>query len=173
MKSILLKIKQKRQDLGLSQVDLAAQSGVSLPTLQRIESGHANPSLQNLEALAKSLGLKFKCEDQSVDWDVLVSYGLPLQSQLPIKSLTKTQGELLKVLSGACSLKKQKKTDPELARKKEALIGLLLALKLHYSSIYRKLCQKCPIADRLLPKAINGKHIKLKRLAMARLGTYL
>ncbi len=82
MHAILLKILKKRKDLRLSQVALSARSGVSLPTLQRIESGKANPSLSTLESLVSALDLELSCNDVSVDWDELAAYGLPLQRRV-------------------------------------------------------------------------------------------
>jgi transcriptional regulator with XRE-family HTH domain len=80
-------LKQARIQLGLTQVELAQQSGVSLLTVQNIENGRANPSLETLEALAKSLNLKLILEPQKTDWNKLSFFGAPL-----------TLGENLKVM---------------------------------------------------------------------------
>jgi transcriptional regulator with XRE-family HTH domain len=56
-KSVLgLKIQKLRKDLGLSQRVLAAKSGVAYATIQEIEGGAGNPTIDTLAALTKTLG---------------------------------------------------------------------------------------------------------------------
>ncbi|WP_221887748.1 helix-turn-helix domain-containing protein [Chitinophaga polysaccharea] len=52
------KIQQRRELLGLLQAQLAALSGVSTRTIQLVEQGKGNPSLQTLIRLADPLGLR-------------------------------------------------------------------------------------------------------------------
>ncbi|WP_447971851.1 helix-turn-helix domain-containing protein [Nitrospira sp. M1] len=163
---------KKRKELQLSQVELSVRSGVSLPTLQRIESGKANPSLSTLELLTSALDLELSCNDVSVDWDELAAYGLPLQRR-EIRHVRKTRENFLTAMCRACSSLIQERQSPDFSRKKEALIGTLLALKLHYADLYKELCHKCPMVEQLFQDTIEGKHIKLKRLALAQIGTYL
>ena len=172
MSSILLKILEKRKDLGLSQVALSVRSGVSLPTLQRIESGKGNPSLAILESLVSALDLELSCNELSIDWDELAAYGLPLHSR-EIRHVRKTRENFFTAMVRACSLFEQERHLPDFARKKEALIGTLLALKLHYAGLYKELCRRCPMVEQLFQDTIEGRHIKLKRLALAQIGTYL
>lgn len=172
MSFVLLKIRNKRKALGMSQVALSAHSGVSLPTLQRIESGKANPSLSTLELLVSALDLELSCHDVSVDWDELAAYGLPLQRQ-EIRHVRKTRENFFIAMCRACSSFEQERHLADFSRKEEVLIGTLLAVKLHYEDFYKELCDMCPMIESLLPHAIEGKHIKLKRLALAQIGTYL
>lgn len=172
MNSLLLKIVNKRKTLGFSQVALSARSGVSLPTLQRIESGKANPSLSTMELLASALDLELSCHERSIDWDELAAFGLPLQRR-EIRHVRKTRENFFTAMFRACSLFEQERHLPDFPRKKEALIGTLLALKLHYADLYKELCHRCPVVEQLFQDMIEGKHIKLKRLALAQLGTYL
>jgi transcriptional regulator with XRE-family HTH domain len=51
------KLRERRELLGLLQTQLAAFSGVSIRTIQLVEQGKGNPSLDTLEKLAKPLGL--------------------------------------------------------------------------------------------------------------------
>lgn len=46
-----------RKNLSLSQADLAKQAGLSLSTMQKLESGKANISLSNLLSVLRYLGL--------------------------------------------------------------------------------------------------------------------
>ena len=52
------KLRQRRELLGLLQSQLAALSGVSTRTIQLVEQGKGNPSLETLLELADPLGLR-------------------------------------------------------------------------------------------------------------------
>ena len=51
------KLRQRRELLGLLQSQLAALSGVSTRTIQLVEQGKGNPSLNTLLQLAEPMGL--------------------------------------------------------------------------------------------------------------------
>lgn len=53
-------IQERRDLLGLLQTQLAALSGVSTRTIQLVEQGKGNPSLETLLRLAEPLGLCLK-----------------------------------------------------------------------------------------------------------------
>ena len=53
-------IRARRELLGLLQPQLAALSGVSRRTIQLVEQGKGNPSLQTLLQLAGTLGLELE-----------------------------------------------------------------------------------------------------------------
>ena len=55
-------VKQRREELKISQEDLAEISGVGLRTLKQFESGKGNPTLNTLEKLASVLGMEIKLE---------------------------------------------------------------------------------------------------------------
>lgn len=75
-----------RQDL--SQRELAERAGVSLPTLNRLEGGRANPSLSVLLAILKALG---RAEDLRVVFTLEPS---------PLLLATGTAGERRRKASG-------------------------------------------------------------------------
>jgi y4mF family transcriptional regulator len=52
------KLRQRRELLGLLQSQLAALAGVSTRTIQLVEQGKGNPSLDTLLQLADPLGLR-------------------------------------------------------------------------------------------------------------------
>ncbi len=52
------KLRQRRELLGLIQSQLAALSGLSTRTIQLVEQGKSNPSLDTLLQLAAPLGLR-------------------------------------------------------------------------------------------------------------------
>jgi y4mF family transcriptional regulator len=54
------KIRQRRELLGLLQPQLATLSGISTRTIQLVERGKGNPSLDTLLRLADPLGLQLE-----------------------------------------------------------------------------------------------------------------
>jgi transcriptional regulator with XRE-family HTH domain len=50
-------IRQAREDAGLSQVQLAANSGLALGTVARVEAGQSDPSWSSVRAIADTLNL--------------------------------------------------------------------------------------------------------------------
>lgn len=50
-------VKKRRRALKLSQEDVAAKTGLSVPSLSEIERGIANPTLQTLEKIAAALDM--------------------------------------------------------------------------------------------------------------------
>lgn len=53
-------LKERRNQLGITQLDLADLAGISANTLYKIERGQANPTLQVLVKLVDVLGMEFK-----------------------------------------------------------------------------------------------------------------
>ena len=54
-------LETRRRELGLSQAVLAGRSGVSLPTVHRILSGHGSAaSVENILAMARVLGMNLE-----------------------------------------------------------------------------------------------------------------
>ncbi|HEY0273933.1 MAG TPA: helix-turn-helix domain-containing protein [Chitinophaga sp.] len=53
-------IRNRRELLGLSQVQLADLSGISVRTIQLVEQGKGNPSLETLTKLTDPLGLRLE-----------------------------------------------------------------------------------------------------------------
>src|SRR5271154_1495301 len=78
MSTLLVLLKEMRSRLGITQMELAKRSHVSLPTIQNIEANDANPSLETLLALTESLGLEINLSVKKANWDVLAAYGVPL-----------------------------------------------------------------------------------------------
>jgi transcriptional regulator with XRE-family HTH domain len=59
MKDLGEKLRKRRELLGVLQSQLAALSGISTRTIQLVEQGKGNPSLDTLFQLAEPLGLRF------------------------------------------------------------------------------------------------------------------
>jgi transcriptional regulator with XRE-family HTH domain len=64
---IVLKIKERREELNVTQETLAALSGVGLRTLKQFESGKGNPTLETLSKLAEALGLEIQLQVKSLN----------------------------------------------------------------------------------------------------------
>lgn len=57
-KEIGIKIKERRQALGVNQQTLAELAGVGINTLVAIERGQGNPKMETLLAILDTLGLE-------------------------------------------------------------------------------------------------------------------
>lgn len=157
-------LKQARISAGLSQVGLAAVSGVSLPTIQNIERNKANPSLATIEAIGKEVGLELILVRSAVDWSFLIHAGLPLTSNEPRSPIPPVASEVLREL--------RKLPHSELtARERKAVAGLLMAIECHYPSFARKVGPA--LMDVFRDDFNRPEILKLKRLATARLADWL
>jgi transcriptional regulator with XRE-family HTH domain len=74
---MLFDLKNKRNDYRWSQVKLANESGVSLPTIQNIESGKANPTLEVLEKLFTVFGLEIRISSPLFNAERAAAFGVP------------------------------------------------------------------------------------------------
>ena len=178
-------IREARTQLGITQSELSHLSKVSLPTIQNIESGKGNPSLSTLEDLLVPLGrtLHLKLlKLQKADWNVLAVCGAPLMVEKPTK-MKPTREQLVSTLRMAClELTKASSLDqisdqtpyqqPDMQRKTESVAALLWAIQAHYPTFFANHFN-LPLFKRLLPLKPTGRHIKLKRQALATLSTYL
>jgi transcriptional regulator with XRE-family HTH domain len=166
-------IRRQRRAFGLSQVELSHLSGISLPTIQNVEAGRANPSLSILESLLAPLGLMIDIQSRKADWDALAALGLPLSAVKPKKVRPGAELLLANLRLAALELAGGAGRDGESERKREALGALLLALKLQFPRFFKKHIAPSPSIARMLPRSIDGRMIKLKRLAERRLSEYL
>ena len=162
-------IKRARVDLGLTQMELASKSGISLPTIQNMESGKANPSLDILTRVLNALGLEIKISAPSFQLDRAILLGVPLSSSLPI-SVMKPSRELLCLESIKWTHHFRENMFSE--REKLAVTSFLCAIKDYWPTIYREI--ECQIFNKQIEATRNNGHlIKLRRMAIATLSTYL
>ena len=77
---MICNLKRLRVDLGLTQMELATKSGISLPTIQNIESGKANPILDILTRIFNVLGLEIKVSAPDFQVEKAILLGMPLSS---------------------------------------------------------------------------------------------
>lgn len=161
-------LKLKRKNLGLSQQRLAELAGVSLPTIQTMESGRANPSLEILIRISKVVGLGLVLEATPVDWDLLATLGIPLSTNNKSK-INPTAEILILELRKALVISINATAD----RKVEALAATLLALKSHWPSIFKKLGTLREAANQLIAEQDLNRLLKLRSLASESLQVYL
>lgn len=57
-------LRQRRELCKLTQTELAVRAGVSLPSIQNMEAGRANPSLKTLEKVFSIVGIRIEFQVQ-------------------------------------------------------------------------------------------------------------
>ena len=165
-------VRTARKKLGISQLELSHLSDVSLATIQNLESGRANPSLKTLTSILSQLGIELGFADAPADWEALVDHGLPLSKQSSATQPPTAGGLLHHLRLAARDIDRGLATD-DAERKRESLEALLLALATSFPSSYRKWFARSRLFERFTPNCPNGRVIKLKRIAEARLAEYL
>ncbi len=174
MLELSILIKSARENHGITQVDLARRAGVSLPTLQKIEAGQANPTIGIAEKILESLSFKIELKPIPVDWDRLSAYGAALTTFRETKKIIYSQEELLHLIYAGANEIQHRTVFGDQERKKEALQGLLLAIKTHYPSFFKRYFSKSKrITDFIDQKKITGKILKLRRYSLSYLAQYL
>jgi transcriptional regulator with XRE-family HTH domain len=166
-------LRAARKRSGITQAALAVSADASLATIQNLEAGRANPSMDLLQRVLDVLGLRVEIVPELPDWDALVSLGLPLAARQE-RQMVRDEEKLLKHLRRAVAMNHgEGETQPYEPRLVEALQALLLALRDHYPTLWRRSLARSTSVSAWLPAEIDGRLIKLRRLARARLGEYL
>ena len=178
-------IREERLQQGLTQSELAHRSRVSLPTVQNIEAGRANPSLSTLTRLLDALGLELKAGPHPADWDLLAVCGAPLmvregaatgeESYMGTREPTSPTAErLLNSIRNACrELRDHPDGEGPLERRREAVQALLLALRMHFPSFFREHLAGTELYEEPLSAPITGRTVRMTREAVAALARYL
>ncbi|MCB0408476.1 MAG: helix-turn-helix transcriptional regulator [Bdellovibrionales bacterium] len=127
-------IKSRRIQLGMTQVQVANSSHISLATFQNIEAGKANPSLSTLQALLQTLGLKLEVRPLKTTVEDLTQVGVPLMEAAPVTHKPiKTPKSLLSALK---TIEPFSLTEE---RNKKAFASYLIALRDHYPSFWNEI----------------------------------
>lgn len=66
-KQLISQVKQRREELQVTQETLAEIAGVGLRTLKQFESGKGNPTLQTVSKLAEALGMELNLKVKTTD----------------------------------------------------------------------------------------------------------
>jgi len=110
------KLEIRRRELGLSQSALAERSGVSLPTVQRILSGHSPAaSFENTLAIAQVLGMQLNAVPV-----------IPATELLKQQALKKAE-RLVRMVQGTSALESQGVSKHHLAQMIKKTVQELLA----------------------------------------------
>lgn len=172
--NIAMLLKHRRLEMGLSQVALAAESGVSLPSIQLIEAGRGNPSWETLEKLFHVVELSVRIDPIPFSIEEGVKLGLPLSSDTVAFSNTSDAQDLVSYLRKAALYLKSTRIELRLG---EAIRALILALLTHYPGFLKKHFSRDFLKSLneqvKVPSHQKGRLIKLQRMARARLGEYL
>ncbi len=167
---MLFDLKSSRLNFRLSQVKLAQESGVSLPTIQNIEAGKANPTLEVLEKLLKAFGLRFQVFIPPFDLERASAFGVPLLTESSRSDIVINPGAL-KIETRQWLHYLREKNISE--REKTALVAFLKGLKEHYPSFYEDEIST-PFFDQIIRQySRDGRVIKLRRIALAKMSEYL
>ncbi len=172
MNTLLERVARFRTMLGITQTELSRQAGVSLASVQNIEAGRANPSLDTLQRVLAPLGQRIELVAGPADWDALCRLGLPLTARSH-RNFQRNDDELgLQVFLAAGELDQRPLVENH-QRKAEALQALLLAIKTHFPGCYNKHCKRSPLLRPYVPKKPSGRVIKLARISTRMLAEYL
>lgn len=154
----------------MTQFQLAVNSGVSLPTIQKIESGNSNPGLQVIENILKCLHYGIQYAPLSPNWDLLASYGVPLSSRAKPEN-SPQRNILLALLKN--SLLYYSVESPKPTREWEALAAFLMGLKTHFGDFYDQLGPLKIQVENLIQQQSPARLYKLRRIAISTQAKYL
>lgn len=62
LEELIVILKQRRIALAVTQEYVSQLSGISLPTIKKVESGKGNPTFATLNKFADALGMEIKLE---------------------------------------------------------------------------------------------------------------
>ena len=168
MKNQIIK---QRKLIGLNQSELAFQAGCCLATIQNIEAGVANPSIETLKVICEALGLEIEAQTSKVNWKRLCDYGLVTEefSSNLLKSENLNQFEFLKLLSLAVTEVK----DLYDSNNRRALRALLFAIGEEFPKFFKKRFAKNLNIQNLLYKPMTPRELRLSESSRERLRLFL
>lgn len=166
------KIKNTRNKLGLSQQKLAELSGLSIATIQCLESSKSNPTWDVLNRVLKVLSCDVQISPEKINWQNLSDYGLGIAENLDSTEKREIwdKKKFVKLIISAClSLENSNATQE---RERVALEALIFAVKNHYPSFFMENLD-IPIVKKFLPSDFTGKHLKLYRYSKKMVSRFL
>lgn len=171
MLSMTINLRKLRSDFGYSQTKLSHKSKVSLPTIQNIEAGKANPTIDILEKIIKAFGYRLKLEPLEFNINVAIDLGVPLTRNLSFTYNFKPNAKLL--------IDEVKKWHHVFMinclneREEIALVSFLMALNDHFYAFYQDEISSPLFNKKISEYRKSGKAIKLRRIALTNLSKYL
>ena len=159
-------IKEKRKAKGYTQMKLAILANVSLPTIQNLELGKGNPTLELLKKIGNPLNYSFQYISQEPQWAILENCGLPVyltsgkkEKSTQVKITPLELASQLNLAIHACTQKHMEE------RLKEAVAALSWAIQ-HYYPTYYSYCLESRETETLLEKyPLKGRILKLMKMA--------
>lgn len=166
-------LRNQRQRLGLTQSKLSYLSGVSLPTIQLIESGRGNPELETFERLLFALGLETQFIPKKASWDFLILCGVPLTPAIEASKSnlleTPTKNRFVQEMRLAILEISSSTESGEGVRKSKVIAATLLGLQTHYPSVYAEFSGSTVVKKLIVQKGLE----KLRRIALVGLAKFL
>jgi transcriptional regulator with XRE-family HTH domain len=98
---VKLELRWMREDLGLTQAELAKLAGVSQPAIAQLESPASNPTIETLSRVAGAMGAQIDFHTSTTD--SMKSYAKQLRKLAPGPARQRVLGELRVHLSGRAS----------------------------------------------------------------------
>lgn len=165
-------LRKLREAAGLTRNQLAEMSDVSLPFIQLIETGKANPSWKVISAISETLGLEIKVKPSPANWDALAAHGAPLLT-MKDQTVRPSQKSLLRNLWSASRELQSSHAIPDRERKVLAVQALCWAIQSEFPSFFNRYLAGAPLIADFIPREPSGPLIKLRRRAAAKLAEYL
>ena len=161
-------IRTTRNNMGLTQSELAVRAKVGLATLQNIEADSANPEMETVKRILAELGLEVSISKKPIDWSLWSALGVPLLPPQPSTFIRADQSLLVAQLSSLAALLA---TTISQSREQTSIASFLCALQDHYPNIYFLIKPK--VRRQIRPFLERQVSPKLRRLALAKLQEYL
>ena len=160
-----------RAQLGYTQVKLAQLSGVSLPTIQNIESSKTNPTVDVLNKILMSLGMEIKAQPLPIDIQKASVLGVPLtSSDESNKDLKPNAAQLIHEMNRWPLPLMMKQFNH---RDEEAIVAFVTAIYDHYPKFYTQNIENDIFNQKILEFRSNARIPKLRRMALNQLSKYL
>jgi hypothetical protein len=105
-------------------------------------------------------------------WSNLAACGVPLMNESKSLPIQPTPELLKNTLQQLNALWSEAPPTPAESRELEAVQSLLLALQGHFPYWYKKNCENLTL-NQYFPRTLTGRIIKLRRIALSHLTTYL
>lgn len=159
---------------------------MSLPTVQNLEGGRANPSQSTLGSVLEALGLRLRVERLPADWMALAACGAPLtiHDSAPVRESAATGDavppyratpeRLLRNLRDAAREVALEHPGAEgHERRREAVQALLIALRNHFNDFFVAHLGGTRLYEDLIPEDLDGRLVKGVRETVPALARYL
>lgn len=149
-------------------------SHISFRQVQRIEHGQSDISWCKLSTLLSRFGFEPNVAPTDPNWEVLCAFGLALDLGASKRTAASIRTFLIE-LDRAMTFVLEHRDNSNYARHADCIKALLLALKLHYPALFRKLEKQNfrKISDCFKLNQIEGRHIKLRNISLGLLARRL